>query len=162
MPPISPPSEVPLGLWWFFLWISTNSLLIYVFRVLRSPTSRLQEDAKRESEKQLPALNEYLWRLVNESSDDSYEGPLGSADDLQKLSRRVRNAVKPINKCDRLRYHIDQGFLAGSCAIIGAVISGGFYLMKFPSEQVVSLIGIAGFSILREISSNKRASNDGD
>ena len=147
MPPISLPPGLPLGLWWYVLWISINGLFIYIFRLLRDPSGHLQQNAKKESEKQLPSLNEYLWRLVNESDSDPYEAPLRSADDLSKLSVRVRNANKPILKYGRLQRQTGFGILAGSCAILGALISGGFYLLKYPSIEVASLIGIVGFSI---------------
>lgn len=148
MPPLPLPAGVPLDLWWYFLWISINGLFIYIFRLLRDPNGRLQQNARRESERQLPSLNEYLWRLVNESGNDLYEGPLESADDLSKLSMRVRNASKPVTKYSRLQRHTNFGILAGSCAILGALIGGGFYLLKYPSIEVASIIGIVGFSIL--------------
>jgi len=147
MPPLSLPPGVPLGLWWYLLWISINGIFIFILRLLRDPGGHLQRNAKRESERQLPALNEYLWRLVNESSSDPYEGPLGSADDLSKLSIRIRNTSKPVAKYNRLQRHIGFGILAGSCAILGALISGSFYLLEYPSIEVASLVGIVGFSI---------------
>jgi len=148
MPPLSLPPGVPLGLGWYILWISINGLFIYILRLLRDPGGRLQQNARRESERRLPSLNEYLWRLVNESGNDLYEGPLGSADDLSKLTMRVRNASKPISRYGRLQRHTGFGIVAGSCAILGALICGGFYLLKYPSMEGASLIGIIGFSIL--------------
>jgi len=148
MPPLSLPPGVPLGLWWYLIWISVNGILIYIFRLLRDSNGKLQTDAKKESERLLPALNEYLWRLVNESSSDPYEGPLGSADDLSKLSIRIRDASKPVMKYNCLYRHTGFGILAGSCAILGALISGVFYLLEYPSIGVASLIGIVGFSAL--------------
>lgn len=149
MPPISLPPGVPLGLWWYVLWISINGLLIYILRLVRDPGGQLQQNARRESERQLPSLNEYLWRLVteSESGNDPYDGPLESADDLSKLLKRARNANKSILRYDRLRRHTGFGNLASSCAILGALICGGLYLLKYPSLGVASLIGIVGFSV---------------
>ena len=146
MPPLSLPPGVPLGLWWYVLWISINGLFIFIFRLLRDPGGHLNQNAQRESERHLPSLNEYLWRLVMESGSDPYDGPLGSADDLLKLLRRARNANRPIARYNRLRRHIGFGNIAGSCAILGALICGGLYLLKYPSVEVASLIGIVGFS----------------
>lgn len=147
MPPLPLPSGVPLGLGWYILWISINGLFIYIFHLLRDHDGQLQQNARRESERKLPSLNEYLWRLVTESGDDPYEGPLGSAKDLSKLSMRIRNASKPVNRYGRLQKHTGFGILAGSCAILGALICGGSYLLKYPSIEGASLIGIIGFSI---------------
>lgn len=145
MPPLYLPPGVPLDLWWYGLWISINGLFIFIYRLLRDPGDQLHQNAQQESERHLPSLNEYLWRLVTESSSDPYDGPLGSADDISKLLRRVRNANRPITRYNRLKHHISFGKLAGSCAILGALICGGLYLLEYPSVEVASLIGIVGF-----------------
>ena len=147
MPPLVLPAGVPLGLGWYVLWISIHGLLIFIFRLLGAPHSHLQQNVHKEAERRLPSLNEYLWRLVNESSSDPYDGPLASADHLTKLLIRARDANKPITKYNRLRRHTGLGKLAGCSAIVGALICGGLYLFKYPSIETASIISIAGFSL---------------
>ena len=103
-------------------------------------------------ERQLPSPTEYLWRLVteSESGNDPYDGPLESADDLSKLLKRARNANKSILRYDRLRRHTGFGNLASSCAILGVLICGGLYLLKYPSlgVQPHRYCGLFGFHIV--------------
>ncbi len=141
------PTGVPLGMGWYVLWLSVNAVLLYVLYLLRASTDLLRA-ARRESERSLPSLNEYLWRLFNESSTDPFEGPVGCAEDLSKLVERTRRANRPMVRYDRLRRHVGFGNLAGCCGTIAALGCGGLYLAKYPSVGVAALVGVVGFSLL--------------
>lgn len=148
MPPIPLPPGVPLEIGWYAVWIAVLGMLIFVLRVLGDPQRHLEGNARKESEGRLPALNEYLWRLGDESSKDPYNSPLESADDLVRLLDRVRRASAPITRHGRLERHANFGFLACSVGILGAFPCGGLFLAEYPTRTWAGIISIAAFAML--------------
>lgn len=151
MPPLQLPPDLPLGAWSFALWISVHGILFYLFRLLGDPQGELRERAENETVAQLPALNEYLWRLAIES-EHPYEGALRSASDLTNLLNRFRKAHRLVAKHNSLRRSVQFGYLSGAGAILGALVCFGVYMLQHPESEWANLASIVVFSIFTIIS----------
>ena len=140
MPTLALPPNVPLGAWWYALWISVNGILIYIMCLMRAPDSRFARDSEESAEENLPSLNEYLWRLLLGNEGDSYAGPLNSIKDLKALIKKARAANKPLAKFAHLIHHLNRGILYSIISIVLALICLALYLSKTPSLETASQI----------------------
>lgn len=147
MPPLQLPPDLPLGIWWYALWISIHGIFIYILRLLGDLHGHLQQKAEKDIERRLPALNEELWRLVDESDRGPYNGALRTADDLLNLISRFHKAARLMTKHARLRKHTELGYIACSISILVALICGGFYLAPQSAYARINFISIVAFSV---------------
>lgn len=145
MPPFQLPPNVPLGLWWYVLWISIHGVFLYLLRQLGDLHGDVKEKADKEANHKLPSLSEYLWRLVEESSGNPYDAIISSPEDLMSLYNRVRRASRSMVRYNRLRRHAGLGRIASSIAIAVALILGGIYYTRQPVAETVIMASIIAF-----------------
>lgn len=134
------------GLGGYGLWITFNGIIIYILRLLGDSHGFLRERAEKETEERLPSLNEHLWRLVNESSEDPYNA-LESAEDLISTLDRFRRAGKQMLKYRRLRRHVEYGYLACSVGILAALICGAIYITDYVTSDLAIKISYIVFGV---------------